>query len=139
MELQRIIDVKYYKDYELDTSLFNISCNIDKNICYKEFDIYGNKIIILLDKDYNIMVDKIYFYRLIARNIQIIRKIAGLHPWDPIMVYWKGNPKYDIDTFAIDYITKIICVSFLPYIDDLDIYFQQTNDELEITFFIINI
>ena len=34
-------------------------------------------------------------------------------------------PKYDIDTFAIDYITNIICVSFLPYIDDLNIYFQQ--------------
>jgi hypothetical protein len=40
--------------------------------------------------------DKIYYYRLVATQIQKNRKLAGLHSWDPIKVIYRGKPKYDL-------------------------------------------
>ena len=47
-----------------------------------------------MDKSYDETDDQIYYYRLVATNIQKCRKLAGLHPWDTVEAFYQGEPKY---------------------------------------------
>lgn len=126
-------------EYEIDNSLFNINYIVESekinmhDLVYKEFNINDLNIIILMDKYYDIKVDEIYYYRLVATNIQKIRKLAGLHPWDKIKIYWEGNPKYDLlNVTAIEYINKIIRVPFEIY-NNQTIFYNHELTEVNLT------
>lgn len=136
-ELEQIIkDNAYYdeqnnKTYQIETTWFNQNYNIDlleqnnqediikkEDLVVKEFDFekFKDKIIILIDKSWNEINDKIYYYRLVATSIQKSRKNAKLHPWDNIVALWNGEPKYTLDsTEAQDYIEKITRIKLLKF------------------------
>jgi isoleucyl-tRNA synthetase len=114
-----------YKEFQFDSTMFNYKYKIDfiesnelncENIIYKEFNFgtYKDKIILLMDKSWDESNDKIYYYRLVATSIQKSRKDGGLHPWDDVVAYWDGNPKYSLETDeAIEYISKITRIKLL--------------------------
>lgn len=108
-------------EYIFDQTMFNYNYSIitdevdTTNIVFKEFDFGMNKdkIILLMDKSWDVLTDKIYYYRLVATSIQKSRKEAGLHPWDVVIASFEGNPKYPLDTLeAHEYIEKIIRIEF---------------------------
>jgi isoleucyl-tRNA synthetase len=143
-ELEKIINNGYYENFDLDISLFNISYLVEgetANIEIKEFTLNNNKIIILLNKDYDESLDKIYYYRLIATNIQKTRKNAGLHPWDPINVYFENiNSKYNLNcTEAIEYINKIIRVEFKEYDGNNNHFYHEEYNELGVKIYFVKI
>ena len=71
-----------------------------------------------MDKSWSESNERIYYYRLVATSIQKSRKNAGLHPWDPIVSLWDGNPKYQLDTDeALEYIEKITRIKLFNYSD----------------------
>jgi isoleucyl-tRNA synthetase len=130
------------------SSLFNINYNIESEdmtrIILKEFNFESSKIIVLLDKQYDESIDKIYYYRLVAANIQKNRKLAGLHPWDQIKVMYKYiNKKYDLNSSdAIAYIQNIIKVnSFEEYNskNTPDIFYENNIEEVNITIYFIKL
>jgi isoleucyl-tRNA synthetase len=67
-QLNDIINTEKFEE-----SLFNISYNIDddmSNIEIKEFTFESNNILLLVNKQYDESIDKIYYYRLIGTSIQ---------------------------------------------------------------------
>ena len=128
-EIDSIIKSGSYNDFAIDISLFNIETVLADNsvanlahpdMVFSEFvfpfdTTNPNKttVCLIMDKSYDETVDRIYYYRLVATQIQKNRKLAGLHPWDTIKAYFKGEPKYPLDTIeAKTYVEKIIRVSF---------------------------
>ena len=120
-----IEDESEINGFTIDSTLFNYTYSIDsdkikfdKNIVFKEFEFgeHKDKIILLMDKSWDDSTDKIYYYRLVAISIQKARKEAGLHPWDNIVAFWEGEPKYTLESLdALNYIKKIIRIEFLNY------------------------
>jgi isoleucyl-tRNA synthetase len=118
--LQIVLDNGDYDGYAFDSTMFNIKNEIilqneednkdNSNYVYRDFQ-YGinkDKIMILLNKSYDEMTDKLYYYRLVATSIQRSRKLAGLHPWDNISAEYSGEPKYNLEEKeAQDYIKNI--------------------------------
>lgn len=107
-----------YDEYIFEPTMFNYTYKIETidselssdNLVYKEFNFgsHKDKIILLMDKTWDSSNDKIYYYRLVATCIQKARKEAGLHPWDNIIAFWNGEPKYSLDIpEALEYIEKI--------------------------------
>lgn len=137
-ELDEIIKNNIYNNFDIDASLFNIGYSVEGEI--KEFSIDNNKILILLNKDYDEASDKIYYYRLVATNIQKSRKTANLHPWDTICVYYKNiNSKYDLNSIeANEYINKIIRVEFKEY-NNVDYFYNETYDDLGIEIYFVKV
>ena len=124
-----INDGGIFGEFQFDSTMFNYTYKIDfiesdtnnsDNLIYKEFDFgsYKDKIILLMDKSWDEFNDKIYYYRLVATSIQKSRKEGGLHPWDNVIAYWDGKPKYSLETDeALDYIFKITRIKFSSYSD----------------------
>ena len=140
-ELEEIITNGYYENFEMDYSLFNISYLVEEynNIEIKEFTINNDKIIVLLNKDYDESLDKIHYYRLVATYIQKSRKTAGLHPWDIIDVYFENiDSKYNLNcTEAIEYINKIIRVEFKEYDSNSNHFYNEKYNELGINIYFV--
>ena len=135
-ELEQIIKIGEFNGYQINSNWFNQnytvnltqlnmhsnSTNEQVDFVCKEFDFgkFNDKIIILMDKSWSESNEKIYYYRLVATSIQKSRKNAGLHPWDPIISLWDGNPKYQLDTDeAQEYIEKITRIKLLNYSDKI--------------------
>jgi isoleucyl-tRNA synthetase len=137
-ELDEIIKNNTYNNFDIDASLFNINYFNNE---IKEFNINNDKILILLNKDYDDTLDMIYYYRLVATNIQKSRKSAGLHPWDTICVYYKNiNSKYNLNsTEAIEYINKIIRVEFKEYESNINHFYNEEYNELGITIYFVKV
>ena len=136
-QLNDIINTGYHNEFRIDESLFNISYNIDddmSNIEIKEFTFESNNILLLVNKQHDESIDKIYYYRLVGTSIQKARKNAGLHPWDKIIVYYQYiTKKYDLSSSeAIEYIEKIIRVDFKENNDITDYFYDETFTELGI-------
>ena len=125
-----------YDGYVFDNTMFDIKYEIlltekekDAEYIYRDFA-YGlnkDKIIILLNKNYDKMTDKLYYYRLIATLIQRSRKLAKLHPWDNISVEYSGEPKYNLeDLEAQEYIKNITRINLRrqEYTEQTYIYSQ---------------
>jgi hypothetical protein len=91
-----------------------------------------------LDTTYDDNVDKIYYCRMIARNIQKLRLEANLHPWDKINSYWSGESKYDLNNDGnikyIEDITRIKFSEIKPLINDMtfikEIFVSELNIKL---------
>ncbi len=138
-QLEHIIDTKY------DETLFNINYTISNDsmtdYIIKEFKFDSKNIVILLDKTYDENMEKLYYYRLVATSIQKARKDAGLHPWDPINVFWSySNKKYNLDEkLAIDYITNIIRVNFEKYQNTFNSFYTTSLDDLGITIYLSHV
>ncbi len=137
-ELEEIIESKY------DESLFNINYTISdesmQNYEIKEYKFNKKNIVILLDKTYDESMEKLHYYRLIATGIQKARKTAGLHPWDPLTVYWDYTDKrFDLDNdTAYDYITKIIRVDFKSLNNSVESFDWVTLDSLGVKIWLSN-
>ena len=135
-QLETIINTTY-ENFDIDISLFNINYSVDgysSNIIVDEFSFNDNKLLILLDKEYDESLDRIHYYRLVGTSIQKARKTAGLHPWDKIKVYWENiNNKYDLTSKdASEYIYKIIRVDFEKKIQDVNSFYEETLTDLNI-------
>lgn len=143
-QLEEIINNGKYNNFEIDILLFDINYIIEgypPNFEIKEFNINKNKILLLLDKTYDKSLDKIHYYRLIATNIQKSRKCAGLHPWDPICIYFKNiNNKYNLNcSEAINYINKIIRVEFKEFNYNNEYFYNETYNDLGIEIYFVKI
>lgn len=112
-ELEYVINSRTLDNFEFDESLFNINYKLDienyKLLCSSHY-LNGNNILIITDIQENELVNKMYYFKQVASSIQKARKNGGLHPWDKIKVYISGNPKYEFDCDAINYIKDIIRV-----------------------------
>jgi len=118
-----------WDEFELDYTMFNHSYKIDfvnsninpKDFVTREFD-FGlgrDKFILLMDKSWDKTNDTIYYYRLVATSIQKSRKKAGLNPWDNVMAYWNGSPRYSLETDeALEYIEKITRIKLAYWYND---------------------
>jgi isoleucyl-tRNA synthetase len=138
-ELDKVLTEGKYEDYEMDTSLFNISYEInikdteDEKAKYEFKEIiYGNNnITVLMDVYYDENIDKLYYYRLIATLVQKSRKKAGLHPWDVIKTYYSGNAKYSLENeLAQNIISSITSYNLIKYNDESYFYsgdFENVN------------
>ena len=130
--LEEVIKTGEYDGYQIESTWFNqnytvrldeLNNNFDvkqTDLVCKEFDFgkFNDKIIVLMDKSWSESNERIYYYRLVATSIQKSRKNAGLHPWDPIVSLWDGNPKYQLDTDeALEYIEKITRIKLFNYSD----------------------
>jgi len=72
-------------------------------------------VLILLDVNQNEETLKLYNGRVIATQIQKMRKEAGLHPWDKINVYYEtANPELIEDN--MEYIKEIVLYTPQPMI-----------------------
>jgi hypothetical protein len=129
-ELSNIITVGIYNDYEIDETLFKINNTIEftdssdsKNLISKEISFNNKKIIIILDKTDDETIDRLFYYRLVGKNIQDARKYAGLHPWDLVEAYWSGEPKYDIESEdALSAINTKTGIGLKKYDNQVNIY-----------------
>ena len=69
-----------------------------------------------MDKSFDKTTDRMYYYRLVATQIQKNRKSAGLHPWDHIAAFYEpisDKAKYDLKTEEAQlYIEKITRIKF---------------------------
>jgi hypothetical protein len=132
-ELEEILLFKSYMTIEIDETLFNINYiieNCDSNFIFKEFSFSTNKMIAMINKDYDEMVDKKYYNRLVATSIQKCRKLAELHPWDKIEAYWDGKSKYNLeDDENTNYIEDIIRIKFSKYKERKEIFFENSFEE----------
>lgn len=147
-ELEQVIETNNLDGYEFDETLFNINYKMDENMKYiicSSYKLNNRNIIILTDIEETDMVKKIYYLNEISTEIQRSRKEAGLHPWDNIKIVISGNPEYEFDEFAINYIKNRIRVniefcnnntnSFLIYThkyQNIVIYIYKDNTENDI-------
>ncbi len=123
LTLEEIIKVGEYKGFEVNRTLFNINSSIEfvnnssqKNLAFSEYKFDNFNIIVIGNLDWDETTDKLYYYRLVATKIQKARKLAGLHPWDPITSYYYGNPKYTLDEdTALNFINDITRIKLLQY------------------------
>ncbi|AYV79947.1 MAG: isoleucyl-tRNA synthetase [Gaeavirus sp.] len=145
-ELKTIIDSKTYNGFEINSILFDYNNNIsiksdtinDNNI-YKEFSFGLNKITIIVDKYYDEEIDKLYYYRLTATRIQRSRKLAGLHPWDDINVYYSEEPKYNLESEDAQKIIHSITKCGLIKYSDEKIFYEKKFDEIGIKLHLANV
>ena len=90
-----------------------------------------------MDKSYDETIDKIYYYRLVATQIQKNRKLANLHPWDHIEAVYKGEPKYKLDIEeAQSYINKITRIKLYEsslLSNDKTIFYSNYIEDIGIT------
>lgn len=127
-ELETIIELGEFDGFNFSREMFNFNYDIClnqnndntrlDNIVYKEFGFgkFNNKIIILIDLSWDFNSEKIYYWRLVATNIQKSRKNAGLHPWDNIKVLVDPNEKYNLGSIeSKEYIEKITRVPIEIY------------------------
>jgi isoleucyl-tRNA synthetase len=142
-ELDLIIKTEKYDEFMIDSSLFNISYKInvigadsDVDYMFKEFTYGNNNITILADKFYDENIDKLYYYRLIATQVQRSRKLAGLHPWDEIETYYSGDIKYCLDDEMAQSIIKSITNYPLIKYCGQTTFFQQTFEETNTTIYL---
>ncbi len=143
-QLETILDEKKYKDFEIDNTLFNFNYSIsvngsveshedeqiestgqiesseinptNPNLTFKQIKFENSNIIVVANLDYDESVDKLFYYRVVATQIQKARKEAGLHPWDPATSYYSGDTKYPLDTQeARQFIQNITRINFEKY------------------------
>ena len=148
-DLDLIINIGQFDGFDINSTMFNYNYNVSlidqesSDLVYKEFDFgdYKDKIIILMDKSWTELNDKIYYYRLIATSIQKSRKNAGLHTWDEVTALWDGDPKYNLNSDeALNYIEKITRIKFIKYYNNLDlskIIYSSYFDNIKIKLFLI--
>ncbi len=148
-ELNVIISNGLYNDFAIDQSLFNIqtmilddnSVNVQNlNMCFSEFvlnfDKTNSTICLIMDKSFDEITDRIYYYRLVATQIQKNRKLASLHPWDRIVAFYEpiaDKTKYDLETEEAKlYIEKITRIKFELKLCDLhnDYFYSSKCDEI---------
>jgi hypothetical protein len=145
-ELDLILKVGNYQNFEFDPSLFTISYEINvkdsmeksADYIFKEFTYGSNNITVLADKYYDEYIDKLYFYRLVATRVQRARKHAGLHPWDVIKSYYSGEPKYELDGedgTAQQVIKSITKYNLFKY-DGQSTFFQYSFEEVGLTIYL---
>ncbi len=139
VELEQIIGLTDgYKGFNFEKSHFNINSKIEMigqtsaNLVNREFKFDNFNMILIGNLDWDETTDKIYYYRLVATSIQKCRKLAGVHPWDPIVCYYSGNPKYGLnEPDAIDYINKITRIKFDKY-SGQDVFYESEFEDVGI-------
>lgn len=142
-ELDSLLKIGIIDEFEFDSSLFNISYEInvsgaekDADYIFKDFSYGLNTITILADKYYDELIDKLYFYRLVATRVQRARKFAGLHPWDEIKTYYSGEPKYDLENEKAQVIIKAITKYPLEKFKGENTFYQNFFDEINMTIYL---
>jgi isoleucyl-tRNA synthetase len=138
-ELEQIIEsTEGHDGFKFEKSHFNCNSKIeiigqmDKNLTYREFKFDGYNLIMIGNLDWDEQTDKLYYYRLVATRIQRCRKLAGVHPWDPINSYYSGKPKYDLDSpESLDYINKITRIQLFKH-SGQNVFFEQDFDDIEL-------
>jgi isoleucyl-tRNA synthetase len=143
-ELDTVVTEGKYNEFEMDSSLFNISYKINVKECldettdyvFKEINYGKNKITILADKFYDESIDKLYFYRLVATLVQRTRKYAGLHPWDEIKCYYGGELKYSLDNEVAQEVIKSITKYNLIKHSGESFFFQHLFKENNLTIYL---
>jgi isoleucyl-tRNA synthetase len=158
-KLDGIIGSGTYKDFPMDKTMFNIKTTIkfiggigmwvenglekgiektNTNIVCKEYKFDGYEIKLLANLDWDESTDKLYYYRLVGTKIQKTRKLAQLHPWDLINVYYSGNPKYSLESDdAQDIIYKITRINISKFSNEFEItnkscFFEQDFDDINL-------
>lgn len=120
-EIDSVLNTNFNGFY-ITESLFNVNINIDSDVNSVNFSFkcHESNFMVVLDKTYDENTDKLYYYRLISRLIQTLRKELELHIWDRVKVFWNGEPKYDLTcSDACKYIFDITGVVFEK--SDIDI------------------
>jgi len=142
-ELDNLLKIGLIDGFEFDSSLFNISYEInvsgsekDADYIFKDFTYGQNTITILADKYYDEIIDKLYFYRLVATRVQRSRKFAGLHPWDEIKTYYSGEPKYDLENEKAQEIIKSITKYSLDRFGGENAFYQNHFEEINMTIYL---
>ncbi len=140
-ELESIIDSGFYEGFEFTRGEFNINSSIElldnfgvqeKNLTHREFKFDNFNLILIANLSWDEQTDKLYYYRLVATRIQLSRKLAGLHPWDPINCYYSGNVKYDLEeTDAQDYIYNITRIKLQKY-SEKNVFYENYLEDLEV-------
>ena len=148
-ELLTIISNGSYNEHQINQLLFNVTINVTitnngidtstdtTDYVFSDFTYGKEQLVILMDKSYDETTDKIYYYRLVATQIQKNRKLAGLHSWDPIKVIYRGKPKYDLlSKDAQLYINKITRVDLCNDIEIADadvVFYTNYIDDIDLT------
>lgn len=142
-ELDSLLKTGNFDGFEFDSSLFNISYEInvsgaekDADYIFKDFTYGQTTITILADKYYDELIDKLYFYRLVATRVQRSRKFAGLHPWDEIKTYYSGEPKYDLENEKAQEIIKAITKYTLEKFQGENTFYQNHFEEINMTIYL---
>ena len=130
-------------DFEIDSTLFNISYEINvadsdegADYIFKDFLFGSYNITILIDKYYDEYIDKLYYYRLVATRVQRSRKLADLHPWDEIKTYYLGEAKYSLETELSQQIIQGITKYQLIKYDNQNVFFHNKFEEVGLTIYL---
>lgn len=138
-ELEQIIGLTDgYNGFKFEKSHFNINSKIEivgqtsGNLVNKEFKFDNYNLILIGNIDWDENTDKIYYYRLVATSVQKCRKLAEVHPWDPIVCYYSGVPKYGLDNQdAVEYINKITRIKFDKY-SGQNVFYESKFEDIGI-------
>lgn len=149
-ELEEIILNNTFNGFEITIDEFNIDYNINfidetkninSDIKIEEIKINNSKIFVIGDLLHDEETDKLYYAKLFATSVQRMRKNAKLHPWNHIIVYWKGVPKYTFNEAMMVNMNKTIKMQVLEYNEEFKdkIFYQENCDKTNLTILFENI
>ena len=78
------IELNMGVDYEL-------SLEVKYKCKEHEYMTYDNDKIVMINTEKSENVENYYVYRMFVKNVQNMRQLAGLHPWNPIDIYYSAD------------------------------------------------
>lgn len=107
-------------EYELDESYFNVIRKIKEIISYKNTISCDNEVIVYINTTQNDKIICRYIAKLLASEVQIMRKESSLRPWNKIKVNFTN----------LDEKFKLIFIEYNKYITDIIGYPIYINSDI---------
>ena len=80
-----------YDNNIIDRDSLNVKVDVMYDLKDNEAYMYENGILVVCNMEYSQEVKDKYMKTLFIRCVQEMRKKSGLHPWDKIKIYYKGD------------------------------------------------